>query len=312
MRNYGRILAAAAATPWAIHPEKGRVIADFLTRKAFGEESGVLAEDQFEQAFAEHLAAKQDKKKRKPSATVGVIPIHGTITQRADFFSEWSGGASTESIGMVLDEFAADPSVDAIVLDVDSPGGTVYGVEELAMKIHAATKVKKVIAVANSLMASAAYWLGSQASELVVTPNGEVGSIGVYLMHRDRSAAMESRGEKVTFIQAGELKTAGHPYGPLDDTGRAVLQKGVDEYYDKFIRAVARGRNTSLTAVRSGFGKGDVVRAEEAIRENMADRIGTLDDVLGRYGLSSADLRPVADADLRTEIEIRMRKLKMV
>lgn len=281
MRDYARILAAVAAQPWAIHPEKGRVIADFLTRKAEGQAVDF--------ATPPEAAAKKDRRKQS-TATVGVIPIYGTITQRADFFSEWSGGASTDAIGAALDEFVGDPKVDAVVLDVDSPGGSVYGVEELAQKVHAATKQKKVIAVANSLAASAAYWIASQASELVVTPNGEVGSIGVYLMHQDRSAEMEKYGRKVTFISAGELKTAGHSYGPLDDVSRAELQKGVDDYYDKFVRAVARGRNVSLTAVRSGFGRGGVVRAEEAVREGMADKVGTLESVLGRYGLSLTDL----------------------
>jgi capsid assembly protease len=308
MRDYSRILAAVAAQPWAIHPEKGRVIADFLTRKADGQAVDFTPPPE--------AAAKKDRK-RQMSGTLGVIPIYGTITQRADFFSEWSGGASTDAIGAALDEFVSDPKVDAVVLDFDSPGGSVYGVEELAQKIHAAAKSKKVIAVANSLAASAAYWLASQASELVVTPNGEVGSIGVYVMHRDRSAAMERYGEKVTFISAGELKTAGHSYGPLDDVSKAELQKGVDDYYDKFVRAVARGRNATLTAVRSGFGRGGVVRAEEAVREGMADKIGTLESILNRYGLGLADLqakaayddqaRPVADQ----EVEIRKRKMRL-
>jgi ClpP class serine protease len=69
---------------------------------------------------------------------------------------------------------------------------------------------------------------------------------------------METRGEKVTFISAGERKTAGHPYGPLDEASAAELQGGVNDYYDKFVRAVARGRNVSLTTVRSGFGKGGI------------------------------------------------------
>lgn len=314
--RYDKILAAVAAQPWAILPEKGAVIADFLSRKAAGESVTFTPP-----AAAADAAGMKDKKRKKPSGTVGVIPIYGTITQRADWMSEWSGGASTDAIGAALDEMVADPQIDAVILDVDSPGGSVYGVEELALKIHAATKTKKVTAVANSLAASAAYWLASQASEFVVSPNSEVGSIGVYVMHRDRSAAMERYGEKVTFVSAGELKTAGHPYGPLDDASKAELQKGVDDYYDKFVRAVARGRSASLTAVRGGFGRGGVVRAEEAVKEGMADKVGTLDSVLSRYGLSVADLtraeaeRPEAVAETAAEpdynIEVRRRKMRL-
>lgn len=300
--NYARIIAAAESTPWAIAPEKGRAIAHFLARKARGEDVPA----------AEVLAAmeKRKAKDRGPPGGVGLVPIYGTITQRADLFTEWSGGTSTDAAGRQIDQFAADPSVEAIVLDVDSPGGTVYGVEELARKIGAAGKAKKVIGVANSEAASAAYWLLSQAAEVVVTPNGQVGSIGVYLMHVDQSAFDPAVGKAVTFVSAGEKKVAGNPYGPLDAAGREEFQASVDDYYDKFVRAVARGRNTTLTAVREGFGRGGMVRAERAVREGMADRIGTLDDVLGRYGVSTADLVPAADSG-RAAVEVRRRRLKL-
>lgn len=295
--RYERILAAVAATPWAIEPDKGRVIAEILSRRANGE-----AADETELVAA--VALKKDKGKRKPGV-VGVIPVYGTITQRADFFSEWSGGTSTEEVGRQLDDFAADPNVEAIVLDVDSPGGSVYGVEELAQKIHATAKQKKVTGVANSEAASAAYWLASQASELVVTPNGQVGSIGVYVMHRDESEALAKWGRKITLISAGERKTAGHPYGPLDDLSRAELQAGVDDYYDKFVKAVARGRNVSQASVREGFGRGGMVRAEKAVKEGMADRIATLEEVLTKYG---AAVGPAAQSE-RPEADSRRRKL---
>ena len=85
----------------------------------------------------------------------------------------------TEAFGAAFDRAAADSSIGAIVLNIDSPGGSVYGVEELADKIYKARGTKPVYAVANSLAASAAYWIGSAASQLYVTPSGEVGSIGV-------------------------------------------------------------------------------------------------------------------------------------
>lgn len=297
---YERIVSAAVATPWAIHPEKLRVIESFLGRKARGE-----AIPEWEIA-----AAKQSARKTGPTPPggVGVIPVYGTITQRADLMTEWSGGTSTDEVGQRVGELAADPNVKAIVLDVDSPGGTVYGVAELADKIREAAKSKKVIGVANSEAASAAYWILSQASEVVVTPNGQVGSIGVYLMHVDQSEALKTLGENVTLLSAGERKTAGNPYGPLDQTGRAELQASVDDYYDKFTRAVARGRGKAQSTVQSGFGKGGMVRAEQAVSEGMADKVGTLDSVLSRYGLSTADVLPAAAAE-RPEVAVRKRRM---
>lgn len=305
MRRHDRLLAEAYGTPWAVTPERAGVIAAILRRI----EAGERADDDTVRAAIE---AKRQKPKQARTA-VAVLPVFGTLVQRADVFDQMSGATSTESLGQQLDEFAADPSVEAIILDIDSPGGSVYGVEEFCQKMASAMRQKKCIAVADSLAASAAYWIASQASELVVTPNGEVGSIGVYMMHRDVSKAMEAAGEAVTFISAGERKTAGHPYGPLDDLSRAELQSGVDDYYAKFVRAVARGRNVSQTAVREGFGRGGMVRAEQAVREGMADKVGTLDDVLARYGVRAADLMPAAakETGLDYEIEVRKRKLRM-
>ena len=300
--RYDLIFAAATGVPWAIHPEKGEAIAEVLSRLAAGDRAAP-------HRIAEAAAAKKPKGKPR-RASVAVLPIYGTITQRADLFVEWSGGTSTDVLGAQLDELIADASVEAIVLDVDSPGGSVYGVEELAMKIHTAGKQKKVVAVANSMAASAAYWLASQATEVVVTPNGEVGSIGVYMMHRDVSRALDTRGEKVTLVSAGERKTAGNPYGPLEGAGLTELQSGVDDYYDKFVRAVARGRNATLSAVRGGYGQGGMMRAEAAVKEGMVDRVGTLEQVLSRWGVKPADLMG-ADAEVKPDYEVELRKRRL-
>lgn len=303
---YDRIVAAALGTPWAILPAKGAVIEDIIARLARGNR---MTREEIDAAAGQ----KRPKAKGRPAAGVGLIQVFGTITQRADWLSEWSGGASAEEIGKAVDAMAADPGTEAIVMEFDSPGGSVYGIEQLALKVQAAAKEKKVIAVVNSLAASAAYWVASNASEVVVAPDGEVGSIGVYLMHRDVSRAVDAAGQKVTFVKAGKNKTAGNSYEPLTADALAELQKGVDDYYDLFVRAVARGRGASQSRVREGFGQGGTVRAKEAVAEGMADRIGTLDDVLGRWGLSAADVQPVQAAlqPDRFAVENRRRRLAL-
>lgn len=286
MKNYARIVAAVEGTPWAIRREKAAAIQSFLSRKANGEDIP-----------AAEIAAASASNRAKPRAQksgVGVVPIYGTITQRADLMTEFSGGTSTDEAAAWLNQLAANPNIEAIILDVDSPGGTVYGVEELALKIQAVAKSKKVIGIANSEAASAAYWLLAQCSEVVVTPNGQVGSIGVYQIHIDRSDAIRQSGQKVSIVSAGQKKTAGNSFAPLDEVGRAEIQSGVNDYYAKFTKAVARGRNISQAAVRDTFGQGGMVRAETAVMLGMADRVGTLEGLLGRYGLAVADVRPVA------------------
>lgn len=254
---YERIIAACLATPWALHPDKLRVIEAFLARKARGE---TIPEREIQ-------AAKQQQRKAGPTPPggVGIVPIYGTITQRADLFTEWSGGTSTDEVGQRIDELAGNANVKAIVLDVDSPGGSVYGVAELGDKIRDAGKTKKVVAVVNSMAASGAYWIASQATEIVVTPNGEVGSIGVYQIHIDQSEALKLAGQAATVITAGERKAACSPYGPLGQLGRDELQGAVNDYYDKFTKAVARGRGRAQATVANGFGRGGMVRAEQAV-----------------------------------------------
>jgi signal peptide peptidase SppA len=153
-------------------------------------------------------------------------------------------------------------------------------VPELAEEIRSARGKKPIIAVSNASMASAAYWIGSAASELVVTPSGQVGSIGVFSIHEDHSKQLAEEGVAVTLIRAGKYKTEGNPFEPLSDEARAAVQGEVDRYYSLFTRDVAKGRRVDVEAVRNGFGQGRMVNAQDALKLGMVDRVATLDDVL--------------------------------
>ena len=185
----------------------------------------------------------------------------------------------------------ADESVSQILIDVDSPGGSVYGVAELAEDILSACSQKPVIAIANSLAASAAYWIGCSAAELYVTPGGEVGSIGVWQAHFDYSQAMAAEGVTPTLISAGKYKVEGNPYAPLDSDAQGFMQSRVDDYYATFTKAVARGRGAPLSQVRDGMGQGRVLGADAALAANMVDGIATFDDVV-KTMRSQAKLSP--------------------
>ncbi|HEV2064048.1 MAG TPA: S49 family peptidase, partial [Thermoanaerobaculia bacterium] len=181
----------------------------------------------------------------------------------------------------------------------DSPGGEVYGADEAATVIRGVRASKPVVAVANSLAASAAYYLASQANELLVTPSGEVGSIGVYAVHEDWSAALDEGGVKVTFVSAGEGKTDGNDAQPLSDTAKADMQAAVDRYYSMFTAAVAKGRGVSVDRVRSEW-KAKVYGAKQAVEVGMADAVGTLDDAIRR---ASALARARSAAPSATSLE---------
>jgi len=124
--------------------------------------------------------AKQTAAKavRAAKGRIGVIPVYGPVDQRYTSQIEKAGGTPLEYVSAAFDTLMADPAITAIVLDVDSPGGSSYGVEELSDKIFAGRGAKKIYAVANSMACSAAYWIASAAEVLCCTPGGDVGVQG--------------------------------------------------------------------------------------------------------------------------------------
>ncbi len=291
--QYQRIIQAVTETPWAILPAKLAVIRDLLAYRATG---GVLTSEQIAERM-DTQAATRNGRSTVPG-NIAVIPIIGTIIPRYNMFTESSGAVSVQRITAQLRQALKDPDVESIIFDVDSPGGQVSNVEELAKEIHQARGTKPITAVANSLAASAAYWIATAADELVVTPSGEVGSIGVLAMHEDISEALANEGIKINLISAGKYKVEGNPFEPLDDEARAFIQSRIDDYYDMFVTAVSRNRSVSKSDVKNGFGEGRVVGAKEAVKLGMADRVGTLDETLARLQRSSKR-RAAASLDFR-------------
>lgn len=271
-------LAEALATPWALQPERLSAYAAVLAGRYLGrvrsnavyEDGDIVSEPQ---AGAQAAARPANR-----SGAIAVVPVYGAITQRASMMSICDGGTSTQAISQALRQANADETVGAIVLDIDSPGGSVYGVAELCAEIRASAK--PVTAVANSLAASAAYWLGCAAGDFYVTPGGEVGSIGVWMAHEDWSKALEESGVVTTLVSAGKFKVEGNPYAPLDAEARDFMQSRVNDYYGAFTRDVAKGRKCSVDQVRSSMGQGRVLGADQAKADGMVDGVMSFDQVL--------------------------------
>lgn len=213
----------------------------------------------------------------KVSGTIAVMPLRGTLTQAG---SEWFDGTSTDAFGRAFSAALAHQNIAGIVIDINSPGGSVYGTAALAEKVYEARGVKPVVAVANSLAASAAYWIGAAAEKLFVTPHGDVGSIGVFSMHEDLSAMLEKAGVNITMVSAGKYKIEGNPFAPLDDEARAEMQRRVDAFYGDFVGSVAKYRGVRVSDVKNGFGEGRVVNANAAKSEGMVDGVVSLEKVL--------------------------------
>lgn len=281
--NRQLLLSEFLTTPWALMPERLQAMAGVLTRWSAGEPP---TDETMFQIQSERVL--RDTRKQMAAANAGsgiaVLPLYGVVTQRGNMVDDISGpgSTSTQQFTSALRQVLGDDTVGQILIDIDSPGGSVYGVAELASEIVKARAQKPVVAVANSLAASAAYWIGCSASEFYVTLGGEVGSIGVWQAHFDYSKALEEEGVKTTLISAGKFKVEGNPYVPLDPEAQAFMQSRVDDYYNAFIQAVAVGRGVTVDVVRNGMGEGRVLGADAALTQRMVDGIASFDDVLAR------------------------------
>ena len=231
-----------------------------------------------------------------PGATgVGVISIGGVIgpQSQADYVD-----TTVERIAAEFDAHLSDPRVGTILLNIDSPGGLVYGTPELAARIAAGRSQKRIVAYTGGLMASAAYWLGSAAHEIVAAPSAQVGSIGVYTIHADVSRMLENAGVHVSIIKAGANKAEGAPFAPLSATDRANIQARIDDYYQQFVGAVAAHRGVTPAQVQAGYGAGSVLNARPAFGAGLIDRVATFDDLLaGLTGASGGRMATRAETE---------------
>lgn len=311
MNDYRRVLSYFYGQPWALAREKFDEIEALLLARANGER---LSEEEIRARIGQgqrpplalwdvEAAAFAEPGGAGGRQVVAVVGVYGVITHRAGMFTQTSGLASAEDLARRVRSAAADPSVRSIVLDVDSPGGSVYGLQEAAAEIRAARDLKPVKGVANAQANSAAYWLLAQAGEVFVTPSGLVGSVGVFVEHEDRSAANAAAGIKVTTVAYGKNKALGSPNAPLTEEALAELEKRVAEYGHAFEADVAKGRSVdgrrvSAEKVRKDFGQGLTFGAAEAVDRGLADGIATLDEVLQRAsGRGKAAAQPIAAAD---------------
>lgn len=204
-------------------------------------------------------------------AKTSVIPIRGVLTKDGP---AWYG-SNYDTITSALESAGNDPEVKRVVLAVDSPGGEVTGLPETATVLAQVAKIKPVSAIVEGQSASAAYWLTSQASEIALTPSGEVGSVGVRMMHVDMSKMLDEQGIKITELSSGDFKTEWSPYKPLSADAAADMQRRLQAAHNDFIKAVAAGRGSRASAevTKSRFGEGRMFSSTDAKAHGLVDRL---------------------------------------
>ena len=247
---------------WAVAPEYFESAIQQLMKELEAEQVDIKA---FQSSFEPQVVG-----------SVAVIPVHGTIHQ-----------SMTLQLTRSIKKAGADESISAILLDIDSPGGTVTGTPELASSILEVRKQKRITAHTSGLMASAAYWIAASADEIVATPSANIGSVGVFAAHVDLSKMLERMGVKFTFIASSKEKVEGNPYEPLSKETKEFFQSRIDEHMKNFVGAIAKGRNIAKSQVKSNFGNGRTFLARESLDRGMIDRVASLDDTLSKMLRSS-------------------------
>jgi len=264
-----RVLRAVYCEPWLIRAEIHAQIAGIVKAHVDG---------------TAHLLGKmndmEDGSELCPQMTedgVCIIPVDGIIGKRVSALEKSSGVVDSEDLCAALEMAMTDASVRAVVLDINSPGGTVTGTPECAEKVAELTSVKPVIAYCDMMCCSAAYWIASQANAIYASGSASIGSIGVYMSMLDQSRAAEMAGLKQEVFRAGKYKGMGIPGTSLNEEQRAHMQERVDMIHTQFKAAVRKGRGMNIA---DECMEGQDFYGLECVSNGLVDSIASRDEAI--------------------------------
>jgi signal peptide peptidase SppA len=245
-------------------------------------------------AFPERVEAR-DSERRPEDPWVGdiydrfgdiaIVSLKGPIDKHLSSFEKACfGGCDLADVDKALSLAANDPDVERIVLNVNSPGGSVVGVPETADRVSQIKTSKEVHAFVDSMACSAGYYIASQADKLTMAPSAMVGSIGVYMALADRTRELEMKGYRVELIKAGKFKAMGASFKALTDEEREMLQQNVNVLHAEFRAAVRAGRGEVEDAVMEG----QWFTGKDALKHNLCDVVTgeNLDEYVARLLLA--------------------------
>jgi signal peptide peptidase SppA len=236
-----RVIQAVYARPWVITRSGWETVHRLVQSKLAGDVVTRRVQNDGLDIFGEPMPVPETY------GGIRVIPIQGIIGHKVGLLEKSCGVCDVLDVREQVAEALASVDVTAILLDIDSPGGIVTGVPELADVVRTADAMKPVYAFTDDMMCSAAYWLGSQARGVFATRTADVGSIGVYMAILDESLAFQMAGLHLDVFKGGTQKGAGLPGTSLNDEQRAHFQGEIDQIYGWFKRAVTRGRQGNVT-----------------------------------------------------------------
>lgn len=266
-----RAYDAAMAASWAMLPEAIEQLIEIAARE----------NDPTPEALEAYRAARADNGERLTvRGNVGILSAKGPMFKGANLMTAFSGATSYETLRRDLQVALDDPSIQAIMLRVDSPGGEVNGCDELAAAIYDARTKKPTAAFISGQGASGGYWLASAAEKITVSDSAMVGSIGVVLGITDRKKADERSGiSRLEFVSS---QSPGKRPDIETDAGKAKVQKLVDDLGTVFVNAVAKYRGVTADDVVKNFGAGGLEVGANAVAHGMADEVGQFEAALAR------------------------------
>lgn len=288
-------------SPWSIRPDKMAEIRNIYHAHLRGPK---IDWKDMEARVGFSFGGNQQEDSYQVMNGVAVIPIKGVLTKGLSFFSFLFGGSSMKQIGIAFQEALVDPMVESILLDIDSPGGSVDGTEELAQAIFQARGGgKPIIAYSDGVILSAAYWIASAADKIHISGDTVlVGSIGVVATHIDQSKADEMAGTKWTEISAGRYKRLASAHNTLTPEGATYLQDQVDYFYSVFVETVARNRGVDeKDALAMADGKTFI--GKQAIEVGLVDGVSTFDGLINNLSAGDAGGKYSAKEDSDVTLE---------
>lgn len=197
---------------------------------------------------------------------VAVVRIEGSIMDAKHTIEE-------------IKDYVRDPSVKAIVLRVDSPGGAVAPSQEIYEEVKKATAKKKVVVSMGSLAASGGYYISAPVSRIFANPGTLTGSIGVIMEIPNIEGLMSKVGVRTEVIKSGRNKDMASAFRSMGKEQREILQGALDDVHDQFITAVAEGRKMPNSDVRK-LADGRIFTGRQALTAGLVDELGDLEDAI--------------------------------
>lgn len=230
---------------------------------------------------------------------VAVVPVYGGIYQGSSPHS-WDKGSG--QIARKIDKLAARKEVKAILLDINSPGGTVSAVQEINAAIHRARNEHKkpVVAVMGDVAASGGYYIAAACDKVVAHPGTITGSIGVIFNGANVEGLMKKIGYESQVIKSGKFKDIGSMAREMTAEERRLLQAMIDDSYDQFVAVVSTGRGIPVDKLRADIADGRIFTGRQALEVNLVDALGdtqTALDMAGELAKIGKNPRVIRDTD---------------